>query len=107
MLNFANILSTPSLDQLAQAGRLPTFGAHRSCYEKRPMLAPKRANSKAAPSIDDAAKAALLADKKGKALADTTPQEAFKDDAVNNKRQRQDHPTPDDTVRTYSSEGAP
>jgi hypothetical protein len=35
------------------------------------------------------------------------PQEAFEDDAVNNKRQRQDHPTPDDTVRTCSSEGAP
>jgi hypothetical protein len=53
------------------------------------------------------AKAALLADKNGKALADTTPQEAFKDDAVNSKRQRQDHPTPDGTVRTCSSEGAP
>jgi hypothetical protein len=50
-------------------------------------MAPKRENSKAAPSIDDAAKAALLAEKKGKALADT-PQEAFKDDAVNSKRQR-------------------
>jgi hypothetical protein len=43
----------------------------------------------------------------GKALADTTPQEAFEDDAVNSKRQRQDHPTPDGTVRTCSSEGAP
>jgi hypothetical protein len=51
-------------------------------------MAPKRANSKVAPSIDDAAKAALLVDKKGKALADTTPQEAFEDDAVNSKRQR-------------------
>jgi hypothetical protein len=36
-------------------------------------MPPKRANSKAAPSIDDAAKAALLANKKGKALADATP----------------------------------
>jgi hypothetical protein len=36
-------------------------------------MAPKRANSKAAPSIDKAAKAALLAEKKGKALADNTP----------------------------------
>ena len=54
---------------------------------------------KVAPSIDDAAKAALLADKKGKDLADTTPQEAFEDDAVNSKRQRQDHPTLDGTVR--------
>jgi hypothetical protein len=55
--------------------------------KKQPAMAPKRENSKAAPSIDDAAKAALLAEKKGKALADT-PQEAFKDDAVNSKRQR-------------------
>ena len=36
-------------------------------------MAPKRASSKAAPSIDEAAKAALLAEKKGKALADNTP----------------------------------
>jgi hypothetical protein len=70
-------------------------------------MAPKRSTSKAATSINDAAKAALLAEKKGKALADTTPQEAFEEDAVNSKRQRQDHPTPDGTVRTCSSEGAP
>jgi hypothetical protein len=37
---------------------------------KPPAMAPKRASSKAAPSIDEAAKAALLAEKKGKALAD-------------------------------------
>jgi hypothetical protein len=41
-------------------------------------MAPKRANSKAAPSINDSAKAALLADKKGKALADTTPKRPSK-----------------------------
>jgi hypothetical protein len=70
-------------------------------------MAPKRSTSKAATSIDDAVKAALLADKKGKALADTTPQEAFEDDAVNSNRQRQDHPIPNGTVRTCSSEGAP
>jgi hypothetical protein len=36
---------------------------------------PKRANSKAATYIDDAAKAALLAEKKGKApIADDIPQ---------------------------------
>jgi hypothetical protein len=52
---------------------VPTFGAHRSCYEKQPAMAPKRASSKAAPSIDEAAKAALLAEKKGKVLADNTP----------------------------------
>jgi hypothetical protein len=75
--------------------------------KKQPAMAPKRATSKATASIDDATKAALLAEKKGKALADTTPQEAFEDNAVNSKRQRQDHPTPDGTVRTCSSEGAP
>jgi hypothetical protein len=37
------------------------------------MMAPKRASSKAVPSIDEAAKAALLAEKKGKALTDNTP----------------------------------
>ena len=40
---------------------------------KPPTMAPKRASSKAAPSIDEAAKAALLDEKKGKALADNTP----------------------------------
>jgi hypothetical protein len=59
---------------------------------------------KAAPSIDEAAKAALLAEKKGKALVDNTPQEAFEDEAIS-KRQRQDHPTPEGTLHTYSSEG--
>jgi hypothetical protein len=50
------------------------------------MMAPKRATSKVVPSIDDAAKAALLAEEKGKALADTIALEAFEDDAVNSKR---------------------
>jgi hypothetical protein len=44
--------------------------------------------------------------KKGKALADNTPQEAFEDEAIS-KRQRQDHPTPEGTLRTCSSEGIP
>jgi hypothetical protein len=69
-------------------------------------MAPKQASSKAAPSIDEAAKAALLAEKKGKALADNTPQEAFKDEVVS-KRQRQEHPTPEGTLRTCSSGGLP
>jgi hypothetical protein len=64
--------------------QVPTFGAHRSCYEKPPAMAPKRASSKAAPSVDEAAKAALLAEKKGKALVDTTHQEACDDDALSN-----------------------
>jgi hypothetical protein len=62
---------------------VPTVGATR----KQPVMAPKRATSKAAASVDDAAKAPLLAEKKGKALTDNAPQEAFKDDAVNSKRQ--------------------
>jgi hypothetical protein len=69
-------------------------------------MAPKRASSKAAPSIDEAAKAALLAKKKGKALVDTTHQEACEDDALS-KRQRNDQPTPEGTLRTCSSGGQP
>jgi hypothetical protein len=69
-------------------------------------MAPKRASSKAAPSIDEAAKAALLAEKKGKAFADTTHLEACEDDALS-KRQRNDQPTPEGTLRTCSSGGQP
>jgi hypothetical protein len=69
-------------------------------------MAPKRASSKAAPSVDEAAKAALLAEKKGKALADTTHQEACEDDALS-KRQRNDQPTPEGTLRTFISGGQP
>jgi hypothetical protein len=69
-------------------------------------MAPKRASSKVAPSVDEAAKAALLTEKKGKALADTTHQEACEDDALS-KRQRNDQPTPEGTLRTRSSGGQP
>jgi hypothetical protein len=69
-------------------------------------MAPKRASSKAAPSIDEAAKAALLAEEKGKALADNTPQEASEDKALN-KRQRHEHPTLEGTLCTCSSRGLP
>ena len=69
-------------------------------------MAPKRASSKAAPSVDKATKAALLAEKKGKALVDTTHQEACEDDALN-KRQRNEQPTPEGTLRTCSSGGQP
>jgi hypothetical protein len=75
--------------------------------KKHSAMAPKRATSKVVASIDDAAKAALRAEKKGKALADNNPQEAFEDDTINNKRQCQDNPTPDGTVRTCSSKSAP
>jgi hypothetical protein len=69
-------------------------------------MAPKRASLKAAPSMNEAAKAALLAKKKGKALVDNTPQEASEDEALS-KRQRQEHPTPEGTLRTCSSRGLP
>jgi hypothetical protein len=69
-------------------------------------MAPKRASSKAAPSVDEVAKAALLAEKKGKALADTTHQEAYEDDALS-KRQRNDQPTSEGTLRTCSPGGQP
>ena len=65
-------------------------------------MAPKKASSKA----DEAAKAALLAAKKGKALAltHTTHQEATEDDALS-KRQRNEQPTPEGSLRTCSSGG--
>jgi hypothetical protein len=69
-------------------------------------MAPKRANSQAAPSVDEAATAALLAEKKGKALADNTHQGASEDEA-HSKRQRNDQHTPEGTLRTCSSEGQP
>jgi DNA-binding transcriptional MerR regulator len=53
-----------------------------------------------------AAKVPLLAEKKGKALVDTTHQEACEDDAVS-KRQRNDQPTPEGNLRTCSSRGQP
>jgi hypothetical protein len=65
-------------------------------------MAPKRATSKA----DEAAKVALLAEKKGKALVDTTHQEACEDDALS-KRQRNEQPTPEGSLRTCSSGGQP
>jgi hypothetical protein len=67
-------------------------------------MAPKRANSKAAPSVDEAAKATLLVEKKGKALTDNTHQGAGEDEA-HSKRQRNDQHTPKGTLRTCSSEG--
>jgi hypothetical protein len=72
-------------------------------------MAHERATLKAATSIDDAAKAVLLAEKKGKApLADDITQEAFDNEAINSKRQCQDNlPTPEGTARTCNSVGVP
>jgi hypothetical protein len=65
-------------------------------------MAPKRATSKA----DEAAKAAVLAEKKGKTLVDTTHQEACEDDTLS-KRQCNEQPTPEGSLRTCSSGGQP
>jgi hypothetical protein len=70
-------------------------------------MAPKRATSKAAASIDDATKEALLAEKKGKALADTTPKRPSKMTLSTSRDSARITPTPDGTLRTCSSEGAP
>jgi predicted DNA repair protein MutK len=52
-------------------------------------MAPKKVTSKATTSIDDTAKATLLAEKKGKAaLVDDIPHEAHEDEAVNSKPHR-------------------
>jgi hypothetical protein len=69
-------------------------------------MAPKRASSKAAPSIDEAVKEALLAEKKMQGPCGQHPKEASKDEALS-KRQCQEHPTPEGTLRTCSSEGLP
>jgi hypothetical protein len=66
------------LDQLAQESKFQHLAPTVRATKKTPAMALKRASSKAAPSVDEAAKAALLAKKKGKALVDTTHQEAAK-----------------------------
>ena len=69
----------------------------------------KKATLKATASIDDTAKVALLAEKKGKAtLVGDVPHEALEDGAVNSKRHLQENPpTPEGIVRTCSSAGLP
>jgi hypothetical protein len=94
------------LDHLAQESKFQHLAPTVRATKKPPAMAPKRASSKAAPSVDEAAKAALLAEKKGKAPADATHQEACKDDTLS-KRQRNDQPTPEGTLRTCSSGGQP
>jgi hypothetical protein len=94
------------LDQHAQESKFQHLAPTVRATNKPQAMAPKRASSKAAPSVDEAAKAALLAEKKGKALADNTNQEACEDDTLS-KRQRNDQPTPEGTLRTCSSGGQP
>jgi hypothetical protein len=77
-VNFVSILTIPPLDQLAQESKFQHLAPTVRATNKPSAMAPKRANSKAAPSVDDAAKAALLVDRKGKALADNTPKKPAK-----------------------------
>jgi hypothetical protein len=71
---------TPPLDHLAPESKFQHLAPTVRATKKPPAMAPKTASSKA----DEAAKAALLATKKGKALAltNTTHQEATEDDAL-------------------------
>jgi hypothetical protein len=101
-LNLVCITFIPPLDHLAQESKFQHLASTVRATNKTPAMAPKRASSKAAPSIDKAAKAALLAEKKVKVLADTTHHEACEDDTVS-KRQRNDQPTPEGSLRTCSS----
>jgi hypothetical protein len=94
------------LDHLARESKFQHLVPTIRGTKKPPAMAPKRASSKAAPSVDEAAKAALLAEKKGKALVDTTHQEACEEDALS-KRQRNEQPTPEGSLRTCSSGGQP
>jgi hypothetical protein len=84
-VNFVSIFPMPPLDQLAQESKLQHLAPTVRATNKPPAMAPKRASSKAAPSVDEAAKAALLAEKKGKALIDNTAQEAYEDEALNTR----------------------
>jgi hypothetical protein len=106
MLNLACNLSTPPLDKLAQESKFQHLAPTVRATNKPPVMAPKRASWKAAPSVDEAAKVALLAEKKGKALVDNTPQEACEHEALS-RRQRHEQPNPEGTLRTCSSGGQP
>jgi hypothetical protein len=105
-LNLANYFFTLLLDPLVHLNEYQHLAPTVRATNKPPAMAPKRASSKAAPSVDEAAKAALLTEKKGKALADNTLQKAYEDEALR-KRQRHEHPTPEGTLRTCSSRGLP
>jgi hypothetical protein len=86
---------TLPLDHLAPESKSQHLAPTVRATKKPPAMAPKKASSKA----DEAAKAALLATKKGKALTltHTTHQEATEDDALRTCE--------DDALRTRGSEG--
>jgi hypothetical protein len=88
---------SPPLDPLAPGSKFQHLAPTVRATKKPPAMAPKKASSKA----DEAAKAALLAAKKGKALALThsTHQEAAEDDVPRTCE--------DDALRTCGLEGQP
>jgi hypothetical protein len=88
---------SPPLDRLVPVSKFQHLAPTVRATKKPPAMAPKKASSKA----DEAAKAALLAAKKGKALALThsTHQEAAEDDVPRTCE--------DDALRTCGLEGQP
>jgi hypothetical protein len=96
---------TPPLDQLAPESKFQHLAPTVRATKKPPTMAPKKASSKA----DEAAKAALLATKKGKALALThsTHQEATEDDVLRTYEDDVLRTGEDDALRTCGPEGQP
>jgi hypothetical protein len=88
---------SPPLDHLALESKFQHLAPTVRATKKPLAMAPKKASSKA----NEAAKAALLAAKKGKALAltHTTHQEATEDDILRTGE--------DDALRTCGLEGQP
>jgi hypothetical protein len=104
--NFANSLSTFLLDQLAQENKFQHLAPTVSAMKNNPRWPPSELVRRQPHPSTKQRRQRYWRRKKGKALADNTPQEAFEDEAIS-KRQRQDHPTPEGTLRTCSSEGIP
>jgi hypothetical protein len=96
---------TPPLDQLAPVSKFQHLAPTVRATKKPPAMAPKKVSSKA----DEAAKAALLAAKKGKALALThsTDQEVTEDDVLRTCEDDVLCTCEDDALRTYGPKGQP
>jgi hypothetical protein len=96
---------TPPLDPLAPESKFQHLAPTVRATRKPPAVAPKKASSKA----DEAVKAALLAAKKGKALALThsTHQEATEDDILRTCEDDVLRTCEDDALRTCGPEGQP
>jgi hypothetical protein len=93
------------LDQLSQESKFQHLAPIVRATKNNPRWPPSELVRRQ-PHPSTKQRRQLLAEKKGKALADSTPQEAFEDEAVS-KRQRQDHPTLEGTLRTCNSGGVP